>query len=159
MTRAQDMVERLRAMGKLGLGSKGRWGGSATPKQFRATLERRMRDRGSLYGEREQAATEYAVWLRYHKKFRCCYCGDKPELARRRIDHWMPLARGGRHEVENLVPSCQKCNASKGPKIWDKPSVVESLEPKRWRLTWDGKSSPMQYEGDDWFEEWCAENS
>jgi len=40
----------------------------------------------------------------------CAYCGstDKPT-----IDHIVPLAKGGTHEIENLLPCCRFCNSSK----------------------------------------------
>jgi 5-methylcytosine-specific restriction endonuclease McrA len=43
----------------------------------------------------------------------CAYCGAKAE----QIDHIIPLARGGRHAIGNLAPSCTKCNQSKGSKL------------------------------------------
>lgn len=41
----------------------------------------------------------------------CAYCGDKPE--RLQMEHVIPLARGGRHAIGNVVPACQPCNRSK----------------------------------------------
>ncbi|MGZ5400800.1 MAG: HNH endonuclease [Nocardioides sp.] len=43
---------------------------------------------------------------------RCAYCGatDKP-LQR---DCVLPIARGGRYTLANVVPACGSCNASKG---------------------------------------------
>lgn len=43
----------------------------------------------------------------------CVYCGDPSEHA----DHVIPIARGGDHTIDNLVPSCAKCNYSKGSKL------------------------------------------
>jgi 5-methylcytosine-specific restriction endonuclease McrA len=40
----------------------------------------------------------------------CVYCGEKGGT----VDHVIPLARGGAHTAENLVPACQRCNDSKG---------------------------------------------
>lgn len=43
-----------------------------------------------------------------------------PEAARERnrtVDHIKPLARGGKHEIENLAPACLPCNCSKGTKL------------------------------------------
>ena len=42
--------------------------------------------------------------------FRCAYCGMKGELHR---DHVVPVALGGPHIIENIVPACRSCNASK----------------------------------------------
>lgn len=41
----------------------------------------------------------------------CAYCGVRKEMT---IDHVVPLSRGGRHCVANLVPACLRCNLSKG---------------------------------------------
>jgi len=40
----------------------------------------------------------------------CAYCGAKRELQR---EHVIPLARGGRHSIGNILPACRPCNASK----------------------------------------------
>ena len=41
----------------------------------------------------------------------CAYCGaEGPALQR---DCVMPISRGGRYTVENVVPACASCNASK----------------------------------------------
>jgi 5-methylcytosine-specific restriction endonuclease McrA len=39
----------------------------------------------------------------------CIYCGAQAQHA----DHFYPLVRGGLHCVDNIVPSCQRCNNSK----------------------------------------------
>lgn len=49
----------------------------------------------------------------------CTYCGGPYE----HDDHVVPLARGGLHTIENLVPACAWCNCSKGTKL-----VAEWLE-------------------------------
>lgn len=41
----------------------------------------------------------------------CFYCGDvSPKLT---MDHVVPVSRGGRHALGNVVPACRRCNASK----------------------------------------------
>lgn len=40
---------------------------------------------------------------------RCVYCGAESEV----MDHVIPLAGGGRHSTQNLVPACDDCNQSK----------------------------------------------
>ncbi len=42
----------------------------------------------------------------------CAYCGRFSESLQR--DCVLPLSRGGRYTVENVVPACRSCNASKG---------------------------------------------
>jgi hypothetical protein len=53
-------------------------------------------------------------WLRTLRRYRgrCAYCGSKPDVIH--MDHVVPLARGGRHAIGNLVPACASCNCSKG---------------------------------------------
>src|ERR1700761_377168 len=50
---------------------------------------------------------------------RCAYCGDRST----EWDHLRPLVTGKRPtgyigEIANLVPSCSKCNQSKGARNW-----------------------------------------
>ena len=41
----------------------------------------------------------------------CAYCGaDGPPLQK---DCMLPISRGGRYTVSNVVPACGSCNASK----------------------------------------------
>ncbi|MFC0052978.1 HNH endonuclease [Streptomyces actinomycinicus] len=40
---------------------------------------------------------------------RCVYCGAESEV----MDHVIPLAGGGMHSTQNLVPACDDCNQSK----------------------------------------------
>lgn len=55
----------------------------------------------------------------------CVYCGSKDEI---QADHVIPVSRGGRHSIGNLVPACRICNVSKNDR-----TIME------WRLN---KSSP-----------------
>lgn len=41
---------------------------------------------------------------------RCVYCSRRRPLT---MDHVIPLSRGGRHSIGNLLPACASCNASK----------------------------------------------
>lgn len=40
----------------------------------------------------------------------CMYCACKATLT---IDHIEPIARGGLHDPDNVVPACKSCNSSK----------------------------------------------
>ena len=42
---------------------------------------------------------------------RCAYCNDP--LPRDEQDHIIPLSKGGNHTIDNVVPACLPCNASK----------------------------------------------
>lgn len=43
----------------------------------------------------------------------CAYCGKEAKLT---LDHVIPLSRGGKHSIANVVPACEHCNKSKGNK-------------------------------------------
>lgn len=46
--------------------------------------------------------------------FRCAYCGrGETERVRLHIDHLIPVAHGGKNELDNLVTACQDCNLGK----------------------------------------------
>lgn len=40
----------------------------------------------------------------------CSYCGSTNPSS---VDHVIPVAAGGKSDIENLVPACGKCNSSK----------------------------------------------
>jgi 5-methylcytosine-specific restriction endonuclease McrA len=42
----------------------------------------------------------------------CAYCGRTEGSLQR--DCVLPISRGGRYTVDNVVPACGSCNASKG---------------------------------------------
>ena len=45
----------------------------------------------------------------------CCYCGKETLLTQ---DHFIPIVKSGGYCVENILPSCSRCNSSKGDKIF-----------------------------------------
>lgn len=60
----------------------------------------------------------------------CFYCGSNEQI---QIDHVIPIARGGRHSIGNLVAACAKCNNFKRARFimeWriKKSGVRRSLE-------------------------------
>jgi 5-methylcytosine-specific restriction endonuclease McrA len=62
---------------------------------------------------------------------RCAYCGVKPELVH--MDHIIPLKRGGRHSIGNVLPACRSCNTSKSARLlyeWN-VSVLLTIEARR----------------------------
>jgi 5-methylcytosine-specific restriction endonuclease McrA len=52
--------------------------------------------------------------IKQMKKLPCFYCNAVGYIE---IDHVVPIAKGGRHAIGNLVPSCLKCNRSKNNKF------------------------------------------
>jgi 5-methylcytosine-specific restriction endonuclease McrA len=52
------------------------------------------------------------------KKFynKCAYCGislKKHLNIEKHLDHVIPLSKGGKHSITNLIPTCSRCNLSK----------------------------------------------
>lgn len=50
----------------------------------------------------------FEILTKYNHK--CVYCGSMDKLTR---DHYIPLAHGGIHSPENIVPACLSCNSKK----------------------------------------------
>jgi 5-methylcytosine-specific restriction endonuclease McrA len=63
-----------------------------------------------------EASPEVEAWIGYLLGQPCAYCGDTEQIE---IDHVVPLARGGTHEIANLVAACFTCNRGKGSKLLD----------------------------------------
>lgn len=45
--------------------------------------------------------------------FTCQYCGRSAPEVVLEIDHKLPLSKGGKHNLENLVTACRECNRGK----------------------------------------------
>jgi 5-methylcytosine-specific restriction endonuclease McrA len=80
------------------------------------TLDRSRRARASRKRRRRFLAADNdltaAQWTAIRAAWGCCaYCGDVAATLQK--DCVLPLSRGGRYTVENVVPACGSCNASK----------------------------------------------
>lgn len=60
------------------------------------------------------SAAEMNRWRKSAKKV-CYWCGVKCEQGYT-VDHYEPLAKGGKHEADNLVIACRSCNCRKSCK-------------------------------------------
>lgn len=69
------------------------------------TARRRSR---KAQGDTTAAVTK---WTKNAQKT-CFWCGRK-RLRKYHVDHFVPLARGGKHEIRNLVIACGPCNIRK----------------------------------------------
>ncbi|MFI2081428.1 HNH endonuclease [Streptomyces rubiginosohelvolus] len=56
-------------------------------------------------------------WIRLCRRYAgaCAYCGMTP--AKLVMDHVVPLSKGGRHGIGNVLPTCATCNGSKSAKL------------------------------------------
>jgi hypothetical protein len=80
-----------------------------------ATKSRRRKSERQLFSHDDWQS----ILRQYHLS--CAYCGCGVNLT---MDHVVPLIRGGRHSVGNIIPACRSCNSSKGGKFiieWKKP--------------------------------------
>jgi 5-methylcytosine-specific restriction endonuclease McrA len=74
---------------------------------------------------------------------RCAYCG-RPAAT---IDHVVPRSRGGRHEWDNVVSACHRCNHVKGDRViaelgWRLRTVPRQPTGVAWRILGTGRSDP-----------------
>ena len=58
----------------------------------------------------------------------CVYCFAEEDLS---VEHLVPIAKGGRHVIENLTRACLSCNTSKGAKALEEWFAVRE-EAARW---------------------------
>ena len=61
---------------------------------------------------RKVPSTRAAVMLR--DAYICQYCAETPGRQFLTVDHVIPRSRGGKHEWDNLVTACTRCNQKKG---------------------------------------------
>jgi 5-methylcytosine-specific restriction endonuclease McrA len=69
------------------------------------------------------SATDLLAWEKSQPKV-CHWCGVKCSESWH-VDHRLPLAKGGEHELRNLVIACPSCNLRKGAR--DPIEFVRSL--------------------------------
>lgn len=57
-----------------------------------------------------------AWWKQQLGKGVCYHCEGRFPPAQLTMDHLIPIARGGKSDKKNCVPSCKDCNTKKGHK-------------------------------------------
>jgi 5-methylcytosine-specific restriction endonuclease McrA len=73
--------------------------------------------------QRRRALNRRAVFIR--DGHQCQYCGATAES----IDHVIPRSRGGRHEWENVVAACRRCNSQKRDRLLHDTSMRLRRQP------------------------------
>lgn len=73
----------------------------------------RRRHKKKMHGAGVSIAEYRAVFAMYGGL--CAYCGVKEADT---LDHVIPLAKGGEHDVTNVVPACRSCNFAKHTEVW-----------------------------------------
>lgn len=82
-------------------------GDDARARSAVSAQRRRARERSAECAHGHGCVSESVLLAITNAK--CVYCGSSAEHA----DHLMPLARGGLHCAENIVPACATCNRRK----------------------------------------------
>lgn len=41
---------------------------------------------------------------------RCVYCGTKIDIKNMQVDHIVPLRKGGKDDLDNMICACRSCN-------------------------------------------------
>lgn len=80
---------------------------------WRAKNPEKVRLRAARREARERGAERLVITVKDIRRILrapCVYCGGVST----QMDHVIPLARGGRHSIGNLIGACQPCNLSKG---------------------------------------------
>lgn len=97
---------------------------------------------------------------------RCAYCGRKIDIKDMQTDHLKPQRQGGTDEIDNLMPSCRRCNHYKRANPLDIfRSMLMSMEKKvldtyLGRVAQDyGMVEWKGWDGKFYFEEWDGEKN
>ncbi len=78
--------------------------------------KRRARVRGSRVGK-DAVIRRFIAAIHRATIVSCYYCGCRFPGKKAHVDHVVPIARGGAHDITNLCCSCAKCNIDKGAKL------------------------------------------
>ena len=77
--------------------------------EYLISAEKTSQRRKSIKGRERKR-----VWEKTQGK--CYYCGVEISLEEMTVDHLQPMSQNGTNDLDNLVPTCRSCNASKGVK-------------------------------------------
>ena len=87
-------------------------------REYRQSNPDRRRTWDDLRAERMRSNPGYAPFgsteweaLKRRHGHRCAYCDSSSQSLE--MDHVIPLSRGGRHAIANILPACTSCNRRK----------------------------------------------
>jgi hypothetical protein len=78
---------------------------------------RQARKRANASIQDRIAILAYYKFVRTAERIKCHWCKQLIKRVDRRIDHIIPLAKGGPHLAINLCCACKNCNASKHARL------------------------------------------
>ena len=70
-----------------------------------------------------------AWWKNQLGKGVCYHCEGRFKPVELTMDHLIPIARGGKSDKNNCVPSCKECNSKKGHKTRAEMALDELNSP------------------------------
>lgn len=79
-------------------------------------------------GERKAIPKKLRFEVFKRDKFTCQYCGRSAPDVVLQVDHIVPVAKGGKNEIMNLVTSCWDCNIGKGAKELSDDSIIKKQQ-------------------------------
>lgn len=73
-------------------------------------------------------------------EFTCKYCGRTPleDKVKLQCDHIVPVSRGGKDVLSNLITACEDCNQGKTDSMLVK-SLITKLQQRKMRERYDGE--------------------
>ncbi len=75
--------------------------------QTRIRVQRRNAIKSTL---QSNLTLEQWAEVKEHFHNKCAYCGKERTLEQ---EHFIPISKGGEYTINNIIPSCRSCNASK----------------------------------------------
>lgn len=81
------------------------------------SAEIRARAVGAPVTGDRKAYRRFVLEVRSAERVSCYWCGRLVPKSKRRIDHIIPLDKGGADDVRNLCCACVGCNSQKGAKL------------------------------------------
>ncbi len=57
------------------------------------------------------------IYIYERENRRCFHCGKILKFKQITLDHYLPLSKGGTHDIFNIVACCKKCNKIKGDMV------------------------------------------
>lgn len=85
-------------------------------REYQANLsDRAERNRKAMkFNNPDSVGVSERDWIKLCRRYRdcCAYCDRKPDRSLE-MDHVIPLTKGGRHAIGNILPACHDCNLSK----------------------------------------------
>jgi hypothetical protein len=79
--------------------------------------------------------------------WKCFWCEIPLDLNTITVDHYRAKSRGGKDTANNLVPACQSCNCSKGPKPpGEFRKYRERFRPQKVEIFLTGSATRSTYE-------------